>query len=560
MRANVCFVHPPSIYDFRQRDLRSGPISDVIPSTPIFEMYPVGLISMLNSMVSNGYNARISNVAVHMLYSKEFDVRKYLSGIEADIYGVDLHWLPHAHGALNIAKMIKELHPNSKVLMGGFSSTYFAEEIMQNYPFVDFVLRGDLQEEAIVDLSEAVERNRDLASVPNLAYREGTKVVFNKTSNDPEAIKRVFLNYDLLFRNAIKYGDVRGHLPYKMWLKNPSAMTLIEHGCQYNCGFCGGSHFAFSKNYFNISPLFRDPELVARELNIIQDRLGTPVFIAGDLNAAGPKFRGAFFKAIKERDLDMSILTEHFVPPPEEYFKELSRVIPRFKVEISPDSSNEQIRAKVGRHYTNHELEKAIGYAKDYGARKFDVYFMIGLPGQRKEDVIADVRYSENIMSKYIGGSMKMYAFLSPMTPFLDPGSLFYEMPSKYGITLRAKTLQDYYNLLDKGRDWEDYFNYETQEMTTKEIVEVTYESGKIMAEARERLGIISKQEKSIIVKNIDAYRMGNDTINDESMGMHLSYMVKEIEWSRRHHITFFSFLIFLYRYYDSFRDLLEPH
>ena len=112
MRVNVCLVHPPSIYDFRKKDLRSGPISDVVPSTPMFEMYPVGFISMLNSLVTHGYNGRISNIAVLMLGSSTFDPEKYLSNIEADIFGIDLHWLPHVHGAINLARIIKKIHPD----------------------------------------------------------------------------------------------------------------------------------------------------------------------------------------------------------------------------------------------------------------------------------------------------------------------------------------------------------------------------------------------------------------------------------------------------------------
>ena len=560
MRANVCFVHPPSIYDFREKNLRSGPISDVVPSTPLFEMYPVGLISMLNSLVSNGYNARISNIAVLMLYSRDFDARRYLSHIDADIFGIDLHWLPHVHGAVNLAKLIKEIHPNSKVLMGGFSASYFFREIMEKMPYVDFVLRGDLQEKQIVQLAGSIEDGRDLSTIPNLAYRDGSSIKVNKVSNDPAAIKQVFLNYDLLMKNAIRYGDVKGHLPYKMWIKNPSAMTLIEHGCQYNCGFCGGSNFAFSRNFFTESPIFREPDSVARELEIIEKRLGTPVFIAGDINAAGRKFQESFFKAVRDRGVDIPLLTEYFIPPPEDYFASLSKVFPRFTAEISPDSSNEKIRATAGRYYPNNALEKSIGYAEKHGCSKFDIYFTIGLPGQGKEDVIADVTYSERLMSQYLKGEMQMHAFLSPLTPFLDPGSLFYEMPNRYGIKLRAKTLQDYYNLLDTGRSWEDYLNYETEQMTRQDIVDVTYQSGEIMAEARERLGHISRPERDLIVKNIQAYRMGNEITAEESMGMHLNYMIKEIEWSKKHHVTFSSFLIFLYSHYDAFRNQLGAH
>ena len=555
MKVNVCLVHPPSIYDFRKKDLRSGPISDVVPSTPMFEMYPVGFISMLNSLVTNGYDARISNIAVLMLGSSTFDPEKYLSNIEADIFGIDLHWLPHVHGAINLARLVKSIHPESKVLMGGFSTTYFSSEIMAQFPFVDFILNGDLQETSIVKLAEAVEGKRTLSAVPNLIYRENGKVRHNQPNLDPNAINEVLLNYNILMKNAIKYGDVKGHLPYKLWIKNPSAMTLIEHGCQYNCGFCGGSNFAFSHNYNKDSPIFRNPDRIAEELEIIQNSIGTPVFIAGDIFAAGEKFQDQFFKSAKERGVDIPLLTEYFVPPSQEYFQKLSRFFPNFTAEISPDSSKENIRLIAGRGYSNHDLEKSILNAAKNGCRKFDVYFTIGLPKQKKEDVIADVEFSEYLMSQHIGRKMQMHAFLSPLTPFLDPGSLFYEMHDRYGINLRAKTLGDYYMLLDQGKSWEDYLNYETKEMSREDLVHVTYEAGKMMAQVRERLGLISKGEMERIVKNIDAYKDGGDLITADAMGMHLNYMVKEIEWSKHHHITYSSFLIFLYRYYDGIRN-----
>lgn len=558
MRVNVCFVHPPSIYDFRTKDLRSGPISDVVPSTPLFEMYPVGFISMLNSLVNNGYNARISNIAVLMLYSRGFKPEKYLSSIQADIFGIDLHWLPHVHGALNLAKIIKDIHPNSKVLLGGFSATYFVQEIMKDYPFIDYVLQGDLQETSIVRLAEAVETGSDVSGIPNLAYREGGGIKINPMSNTPGEIDKVFLNYGLLMKNAIKYADVRAHLPYKVWIKNPSAMTLIEHGCQLNCGFCGGSNFTFTKHFNGRSPLFRKPEKVAEELEIIQDKLGTPVFIAGDIHLAGHKFYENFFRSARERGLDIPLLSEYFVPPSQEYFRDLSSIFPSFTAEISPDSSTEPIRERTGRSYSNRELEKSIEYAREYGCKKFDIYFTIGLPGQTKESVLEDVRYSEKLMSQYVGKEMQMYAFLSPLTPFLDPGSIFYEMHSRYGIKLFANSLLDYYNVLDRGKSWEDYISYETQEMSRKDIVDVTYESGKRMAEVREKLGIISSDERSFIMDNIEAYLAGTEIINRETMAMHLNYTVKEIEWSTRHHVTFSSFLILLYKYYNQVRDSLN--
>jgi len=38
---DVILIHPPSVFDFRERAIVYGPISDGIPSTPVFEMYPI---------------------------------------------------------------------------------------------------------------------------------------------------------------------------------------------------------------------------------------------------------------------------------------------------------------------------------------------------------------------------------------------------------------------------------------------------------------------------------------------------------------------------------------
>jgi hypothetical protein len=40
MKYDLVLLHAPSVYDFRKNSLLAGPISDVVPSSPVFEMYP----------------------------------------------------------------------------------------------------------------------------------------------------------------------------------------------------------------------------------------------------------------------------------------------------------------------------------------------------------------------------------------------------------------------------------------------------------------------------------------------------------------------------------------
>ena len=548
MKTDIAFIHPPSIYDFRKRNLKAGPISDVVPSTPVFEMYPMGFLSMLSYLVPRGYNARISNVASMMVMSDKFDPVKYLKSLDTEIYGIDLHWLPHVHGAISIARIIKEFNPNARVLLGGFSASYFSDAIMKTYPEIDYVLKGDFQEYSTMKLIDSIEKNIDLGTVPNLVYRDEMRHMKHNPNSKENTVDNVFLNYRVLMRNAIKYHDVKGHLPYADWINNPESVTIIEHGCQFNCAFCGGSNFSYRNNFFPVSPVYRNPGTIAKEIELAREILGAPIFVAGDINLAGEKFYGNLFREIKELKADIPILTEYFRPPQKDYLNELSRSFGEFSVEISPESSSENIRRINGREYSNESLEKSIADAKEAGCKKFDVYFTLGISGQGEKELKDDIEYATKLMKYEKGSEMKVYSFISPLTPFIDPSSLIYEKPEKYGFHITARTIEEYYNLLDKGKSWVDFLNYYNDWMSAKDIERLTYQSEIEMITARRDLRLIDSETAENIINNINRYIDGKDYQKDYRKNSHLSYLNKDIEWSKKHNITRSSLMVYWYK------------
>jgi radical SAM superfamily enzyme YgiQ (UPF0313 family) len=168
-KTDLVLLHAPSVYDFRSRVVMHGPIADAVPSTNEFEMYPVGLTSIASYLSANHYNVQIVNLAYLMLEDKNFDVEFYLSRLHPRIFGIDLHWLPHAQGALAVAEIVKRCHPDTPVIMGGLSASYYHEELVA-YPFVDFVLRGDSAEEPCRQLLAALRTQSPLTDVENLTW------------------------------------------------------------------------------------------------------------------------------------------------------------------------------------------------------------------------------------------------------------------------------------------------------------------------------------------------------------------------------------------------------
>jgi hypothetical protein len=79
---DLIFLHAPSVYDFRREAILYGPVSDLVPSTPVFEMYPIGFTTMAEYLERAGLRTRIVNLALRMLEDTNFDVEKYLQKLD----------------------------------------------------------------------------------------------------------------------------------------------------------------------------------------------------------------------------------------------------------------------------------------------------------------------------------------------------------------------------------------------------------------------------------------------------------------------------------------------
>ena len=100
----------------------------MVPSSPVFEMYPIGLTSIADYLEQYGLKVKIINIANRMLMSDKFDVEAKLRKIKTKAFGIDLHWLPHAHGSIELARIVKTLHPKTPII----SKTLFLVIHQQN--------------------------------------------------------------------------------------------------------------------------------------------------------------------------------------------------------------------------------------------------------------------------------------------------------------------------------------------------------------------------------------------------------------------------------------------
>jgi len=486
-KPDLILLHAPSVYDFRKLPILFGPISDLVPSTPIFEMYPIGFSSIAEHLERNGIQVRIINLALRMLKDKNFEVEKLIAKLHPRAFGIDLHWLPHAHGSLEVAALCKKRHPDTPVIFGGYSATYFHEELIR-YPQVDFVVRGDSGEEPLRQLLHTLKKGTSPETVPNLTWKDAQgQVRVNALVHVVDTLDEYSNNYPNLFRSAMKYLDLKSLTPIHDWWEYPITAVMTCRGCTHNCVICGGSRYALSGFCSRESCAYRSPKKVGQDILSLASYTNAPIFVVGDLRQAGEAYAHEVLSRVRPVRPKNQIVLELFTPAPESYFREVAEALPHFNFEISPESHDEKVRRASGKFYTNEAMEESIRFALGHGCSKLDVFFMIGLPQQAPDSVMKTIDYCEHLIKTF---GRRLNPFISPLAPFLDPGSIAFEKAGEVGYRVFFKTLEDYRQAL-LAPSWKYTLSYETKWMTRDEIVESSYQAGLRLNRLKERFGLL---------------------------------------------------------------------
>ena len=508
---DLLLLHPPSVYDFREKSILYGPVSDMVPSSVMFELYPIGFLTIAGYLEQRGKRVRIVNLALRMLNDARFDAERFLARQRPKMIGIDLHWMPHCHGAIEVARLAKRIHPDVPVIFGGLSSTYFHEQLME-YPEVDFVLRGDSTEPPLHQLLVALERGEALHDVPNLTWREDGEVRVNALTYVPTTLDYVDVHPELLIEMAIRHRDLSSVLPYGGWLRNPTTMVLPLKGCAYECTTCGSSATTCTHLTKRKAPVYRSPSSLAENLAAIGRLSRGTIVIPGDLLQGGLGYASAVIDEIAARDVKNDVMFEFFDVPPIEFLRHIDEKLHKWSFEVSPESHDRVVRHAMegGGGYENEALETLLRQALELRCTRIDIFFMIGLQFQTYESVMETVDYCEHLFEL---GDARLQCFISPMGPFLDPGSQIFEEPERFGYRKLAHTLEEHRQLLVQP-SWEHILNYETKWMTRARLVDATYDAAERLNELKRRHGRISPERAKAVAEGIAGARQLRERLN----------------------------------------------
>ena len=189
-----------------------------------------------------------------------------------------------SESVFGMCEMLRRHHPEVMICLGGQHATFFARDILEHEPCVDFVVMGE-GEETMDRLCQGLATGETLPQFDEgLAYRRGSVVI---------ETKRVLLRKDLDHypnpeRSVLRTLSDRGD--YAM------PMILTSRGCPNRCAFCS------SHDFFGGLWRTRNAQAVVDEMELICENFGFTHFYFVDDQILG---RGA-----KDKSHLMGIVSE----------------------------------------------------------------------------------------------------------------------------------------------------------------------------------------------------------------------------------------------------------
>ncbi len=439
MSWDVLYIHPAK--------QEVGFRYDEYVSSPPYLLMPVGVIGLVNLLRQRGLEVRGLNLPLELILKPTFDLRTWLESRDPPrLVMIDLHWYEHSFGALDVARLCKEVYPETPVLLGGITASIFASEILEHFREVDFIIRGDA-EEPLLKLVDSLEGKGDLSPIPNLAYRDGDLVIEQERIYcvTPADLDRLdFVDTDFLEHRddyaamqhtggagVIRDASERGH-----WLS-------IGRGCEFDCAFCGGGKAAHRQFAGRRGLILRSVERVVDDIERLQEQGIHQVSFSLDPAILGLEYWRPLFEGLQQRGIKIGLYDEFFQLPSEEFLRAFAETadLNHSEVAITLLSGDERVRRLNGKFFSNHRLFQVLGWLRCYHIPIF-VYFSTNLPGERRETFSHTIDLARRVARHYPGELLRMHNICHTVDP-LSPMSL---TPDQYGIQVEMRCFMDYHH------------------------------------------------------------------------------------------------------------------
>jgi len=360
-------------------------------------MPPLGLAWLAAVLEQQGHEAVILDAHAERVGFDQLPQRLGELGT-FDLVGITAT-TPLINNALEIARMVKIILPQTRVVLGGVHPTVLPAEVLAEKA-VDVVVRGE-GENTIVDL--AAEKTLD--EIEGISFRIGHDVRHNPDRD-------LIADLDSLPMPAYHLLPMDKYYPAAGAAKRlPASSMLATRGCPGRCTFC--------YRLFGQKLRVRSGTKVAHEIKFLQDRYGIrEICFYDDTFTISKKEVRSFCHALSDLNMNLTWSCFSRVDTVDEDMLTMMKHAGCHQIMYGIESANAAILENIGKRADLNKAEHAVQITKKVG---IDVRgaFMLGNPGETletmKETLALAVRLNPevaifNITTPFPGTQMHAWA------------------------------------------------------------------------------------------------------------------------------------------------------
>lgn len=373
----ICLISPPTVVEFNEWSLSQAEAARLI-----FEHAPMGILSLgavldqqqvavqivdLNSWY---YDYVIRGCRTEGLDFCDYAARE-LGAVSADVFGFSTICGSYPL-TLRLAGAVSENHPDAMILMGGPQASVVDQPTLENFSFVDIVVRGEAEETLPRVLDALSHPLPGLERIPGITYRRSRQVIRNP--NAP-----VIEDLDALPLPAFHlYSQIEG-CSY--------APLEAGRGCPFACSFCSTNDF-FRRRF-----RMKSPDVLVDQMKTIKERYGINSFdLIHDMFTVDRKKVVSFCNALAESGEDLYWGCSARTDCIDNDLIDLMSANGCIGYFFGIDSGSDNVQAQIQKRLDLSEAAERIKYTSRRGI-KHTVSLITGFPEETKEDLRGTIKF-----------------------------------------------------------------------------------------------------------------------------------------------------------------------
>ncbi len=342
---------------------------------------PIGLLYVAASIKQwSGHEVKVVDAAVDNLSVEQ--IKSEVESYWPDVVGMTLTTFSLIE-SISIAKAIKQLNSDIKIIAGGIHIYIYPEETLKLGCF-DYGVLGEA-ENIICPLLDCIEKGIEPSQVKGVVYKADGGVHY---TGEPRLLE------DL---DSIPFPD-RTMLPYKKYNSivakhNPVSIMITSRGCPYGCIFCDRPHLG--KRF-----RMRSAENVVDEFEECY-KLGIgEILVYDDTFTLNSQRVIDICEGLVDRGINISWGIRARVDTVNEKMIKALKKAGCVRVNYGVESGSPDILKTLNKGITLEQVEKAFAMTRKFGIDTL-AYFMIGCPGDTLETIERTQEIAKKIKPSY---------------------------------------------------------------------------------------------------------------------------------------------------------------